>query len=341
MKDTALEPIPLASRETARATLDTAFGASAGLELRPVPSGASGALVYRVDVAGRPYLLRLETRRDALRNPHQYECLRIAADAGVAPALIYLDADAGAVVMDFVAQRPLGEFPGGPAGVARELGRLAARLHATPRFPAVHDYSLLLLRMFAWLRGSGLFAAPLLEPHGEAFERIREAYPWNAVPPVSSHNDPNPHNLLFDGKRLWLIDWETSYANDPLTDVAILADNFARTRELEAPLLEAWLGGRAPGRELEARLYLMRLLTRLYYASLLLYIAAARRPHAAPAEDLSAPTPDELAAAAARGELDAASPDTLHAVGRRVLASFLAGTAAPRFDEALRIVRTG
>jgi len=44
--------------------------------------GAS-ALSYRIEVAGRPYLLRLESsRRDEVRDPHRsYVCMRAAAEA--------------------------------------------------------------------------------------------------------------------------------------------------------------------------------------------------------------------------------------------------------------------
>src|SRR5258706_15923009 len=118
--------------------------------------------------------------------------------------------------------------------------------------------------MLAYERGSGLFAAGLLAPHAAGYEHIRAAYAWDASSLVSSHNDPNPRNIIFDGDRLWLVDWETAFRNDPLTDVAILADNFAPTPDLEDVLLQAWFGG-APDRHLRARLILMRQLTRLYY----------------------------------------------------------------------------
>ncbi len=44
---------------------------------------------------------------------------------------------------------------------------------------------------------------------------------------------------LFDGKRLWLIDWETWHRNDPLVDVAILIDNLARR-----PIWRVYCSGR-------------------------------------------------------------------------------------------------
>ena len=73
----------------------------------------------------------------------------------------------------------------------------------------------------------------VLDPHVARLEQLREAYDAGLAGLVSSHNDPVPSNILFDGKRLWLIDWESAYRNDPLVDVAIVLDNLARSPELE------------------------------------------------------------------------------------------------------------
>src|SRR5689334_937945 len=113
MSASPLDIVPAEHREKARAVLAAAFGRADADELQPVVGGASGALTYRAEVRGRSYLLRMETRRSPLRNPHQYACMRIASEAGVAPALRHVDADAGVAVMDFVRQRPHGEYPGG------------------------------------------------------------------------------------------------------------------------------------------------------------------------------------------------------------------------------------
>jgi aminoglycoside phosphotransferase (APT) family kinase protein len=337
MSTALLDSIPNERREPVRAALAAAFGSSAVDALQPITGGASGALTYRVEAAGKSYLLRAEARRTRLRNPHQYECMRIASDAGIAPALRYVDAGAGIAIMDFVRQSPLSEYRGGPNALARDLGGFAARLQRTPAFPQLWDFPSIVERIFGFVRGSRLFADGLLDPHAEAFERVRAAYRWDASTLVSSHNDPNPQNILFDGDRLWLVDWETAYRNDPLTDVAILVENFAQTPELERALVEAWFGGE-PGRALRARLVLMRQFTRLYYAGLLLSIAASQ-PRETLETDLEAPSPNEFTAAFARGEHSAASPSTMLVLGKISLAAFLAGMTAPGFEEALAIAR--
>jgi hypothetical protein len=334
-----LDVIPAAQRDIARSALAAAFGPAPLADLRPVTGGASGALTWRAAVAGRPYLLRIEARRSPMRNPHQYACMKIAADAGIAPLLRYCDETAGVAIMDFLPQQPLSGYPGGADALARAAGSLLARLQSAPLFPPLLDYFAILSRMLGFLRGSGMFAPGLLDPHLEGFERIRAVYPMNPAASVSSHNDPNPRNIIFDGARLWLIDWETAYRNDPLVDAAILLDQLAATPGRVEAFLQAWLGA-APDAALRARLVLMRSLTRLYYAGLALSGFAAA-PRDRPDADLNAPSPAEFQALFERGQLEAAAPATLYILGKMQLAGFLAGVAAPGFTEALAIARNG
>jgi len=334
----SLEILPADQRERVRSALHAALGANVAVAFEPLAGGASGASLYAFEANGRRYALRLEGARSPLRNPHQYVCMQIAADAGVAPRLHYVDAGSGVAIMDFVHREPLPKYPGGPKELAAAVGRLVAELQRTARFPMLHNYPALLARMMESLSRPDFFAPGLLAPHRELFERIREAYPWGRSALASSHNDPNPQNVIFDGRRLWLIDWETAYCNEPLTDVAILAENFASSPELESALLEGWLG-RAADADLRARLTLMRALSRLYYAGLLLGIGRARAPRPEADAELGAPTPAEFGAAVAQGRLKPGSPETLYTLGKMVLASFLNGAEAPGFEDALATVR--
>ena len=336
-----VDHIPEDRRERARTALAAAFGRSPVTSLEPITAGAS-ASSYRIELAGRSYLLRLESpKRDAVRNPHRsYPCMRAAAAAGLTPAVHHADAGAGVVIADFVQERALADYPGGTAGVVRDLGSLVARLQEVPAFPPVFDYPSMIGHLFGQLLESGLFVPGLLDRHREGFERIRSAYPWDATALVSSHNELNPSNLLFDGERLWLIDWETAFRNDPLVDVATLTMFHAATPELEGLLLRSWLG-RAPDQVLLARLRLIRMMVRLFYGCAASLNALGSTEAAVPATDFDAPTPAQFRDDVAQGRMNAGAPKAQRIVGKIALTGFLAGLAAPEFEEALVTVRRG
>ena len=136
---------------------------------------------------------------------------------------------------------------------------------------------------------------------------------------MSAHHDINPRNVLFDGERLWLVDWELAFRNDPLADVANIANNFSQVPDVDTLVLEGWLG-RSPDDETRHRLALMRDLHRLFYGALMLSGFIGQRD---PEAELTALTPDEFRAAIARGELRG-TPELLFVLGKMHFAAFAA-----------------
>ncbi len=339
MNGRALEAIPEDRRQIAAAALAAACGARVA-DLRPITGGASGALIYRVEADGRAWLLRLEAvdTKGVRDLPRGYACMRAASEAGVAPRLHLADADRGVAVMEFIQSRPLAEFPGGEAALVPALAELARRVHAIePPFPPPRaDYPALVDFMMGAVRRTGVFREGLLDPHAEGLAMVRAAYRFEG-PAVSCHNDPNRMNVLFDGERLWLVDWELAFRNDPLIDVGILAENFTPAPSAADALLACWLGCE-PDRALRMRYALARQLSRAFYACALLSIAG---PAGTKLDDLSAPTPEEFTKALAGGQLKVGSPELLRTLGKMQLASFLAGLQAPEVREALALAGGG
>lgn len=62
------------------------------------------------------------------------------------------------------------------------------------------------------------------------------------LPIVFGHNDLLPANILDDGQRLWLIDFEYAGFNTAMFDLAGLASNAGMSRDEGAALLEAYFG---------------------------------------------------------------------------------------------------
>lgn len=331
------DQFPPAHRDVAREALTAVCGAAPIEAIVAIAGGMTTAAVYRVASAGRKYLLRIEGEPSPLRNPHQYAAMDIAAAAGIAPRVHYVDEAARVVVMDYVEQVPLKAFPGGLAALARALGDLFARVQATPAFPRysndrhpeIASYPDVVARLFAHVRRTGLFAEGALDRHAERLELVIKSYEAGKTGLVSSHNDPVPGNILFDGDRLWLIDWESACRNDPLVDIAIVLDGLMRTPELGEAFVEAWLG-RAPDEAILARLEVIRALTRLYYAGVFLSVSAAAS-WMKNDTDLSVPSVADFRRAIEEGRSNAGAPETRHVQGKMFLASFLSGAATPGF----------
>ena len=330
--------LPTARGEGARTALTAAFGAQSVSGWRLLQGGVSGAQIWRIEVGERPFVLRLEPERVAQQHVRRgYAAMTAAAAVGVAPPVRYADAAAGIAVMDFIEGRPLAQHPGGPTGLVRELGGLIAQVQATAPFPPLaDDADDLIATLLAGLRATGLFAPGLLDRHAEGLARIRAACTPDPSALVSAHNDPNPRNMLFDGRRVWLVDWELACRNDPLFDLAILTLELAATPALEDVLVEA-ATGRSPDEALRARLAVTRLLARLLYGCVALE-AFAGEPRAAPEASLEALTPAAFLDAARRGHLGSGA-DVAWAFGKMSLAAFVDGASAPGFDAVLERAR--
>jgi thiamine kinase-like enzyme len=75
-----------------------------------------------------------------------------------------------------------------------------------------------------------------------AFARIAEGLE-KAVGPIDivfGHNDMLPANLLDDGERLWLVDWEYAGFNSPLFDLAGLASNSEASGDAAEHMMELY-----------------------------------------------------------------------------------------------------
>ncbi|HEX7760443.1 MAG TPA: phosphotransferase [Caulobacteraceae bacterium] len=323
-------------RDAVFEALRTTFGAAGHSDFQPISGGVSGAAILGFEVRDRRYVLRVEPERIGLHDVERaYGCMRAAAEAGVAPRLHYADPASGVAIIDFVQSAPLSGYPGGEPGLARGLGKLIQRLQAAPLFPALGDYPEAIAKMLATLRTSPHMGPADFEACSTGLARIRSALRWTPSARVSSHNDPNPRNLLFDGERLWLIDWELGFRNDPMVDVAILAAEVIQSPGGQVVLLETALGVTADAAAL-ARLEVIKLLTRLFYGCIVL---EGLGQHFTPGPGARrALSPAGFRRAVSAGRLASGAPETAYAFALMSLAAFAKAATSPRLDEVLRLV---
>jgi aminoglycoside phosphotransferase (APT) family kinase protein len=208
-------------------------------------AGLSDAGVYRVDADQGAFVLKVSTDAEPLADwQRKLGVQRLAADDGLAPAVVHADADRRAVLSAFVLDRSFMAQYGNPqtcSAAVEQLGRTVRRIHVlslplSSPFLDPRDF-------LATLRssiGAG-FALPTFVR--DAIDRgLSEPPPVRERPLVLSHNDLNPSNLVYDGANLLILDWDVAGANDPFYDLAVLSIFLRMDRVLCLALLSAYDG---------------------------------------------------------------------------------------------------
>ena len=213
-------------------------------------------------------------------------------------------------------------------------------LHALPRFPKMSVYPTYLDAADAYARK--LRAAKIL-PGNDAdallrlHERIAEIYPRNQADMVSCHNDLKPENVLFDGDRVWLVDWEAAFLNDRFVDLSVVANFLVTTEEEEKAFLETYFG-EAPGEYRLAQFYLTRQILHMFYASIFSLIGAAGKPVD---EDEKMPAFREFHDRMWAGEFCLKTPEAKLRYARVHLGQVLANQHTERFEKSRQILVAG
>lgn len=205
-----------------------------------VPGGLSNHS-WRTGHAGESYFVRLgavDVERLGVDRASECRMLAIAARAGLAPQVIACEPASRLLVTRFVAGRHWSGVDAREPHNLRRLGESLRRLHALPLAAGVRrlDFPVQAAQLEAALVRFENIAGALQETAHAALEvlRVRRA------PTTLCHNDLHHLNVIDDGERLWLVDWEYGSAGDPLFDLAGLICLHELSGDLRAALLEAY-----------------------------------------------------------------------------------------------------
>jgi aminoglycoside phosphotransferase (APT) family kinase protein len=337
------EEIPQEKIEAVTRGLREAFGVTEFEDISRITRGQTPSLVFRIIVRGSPYLLKIITRtEDPTRH---YTSMKAAAEAGVAPRVRYTNIKHKISITDFVEPQPL------PASEALvRLPALLRTLHALPPFGRAPFNTTC---TFLLNKGPGLTTGPALDaylrkfqdanilPQAESEEFLARyadlaaVYPYDDSEMVSSHNDLfKPDNILFDGQRVWLADWEAAFLNDRFADLAVVANQVVANDNEEKVYLQQYFGA-APDRYQLARFHLMQQIAHLFYTMAFLLLGSSGKP-----VDWSATVPEfrDYHRRMWAGEIDLADKEVKIVYGKVHWRRLLQNVRQARYNEALRIV---
>ncbi|HEX4046476.1 MAG TPA: phosphotransferase [Elusimicrobiota bacterium] len=204
--------------------------------------------VLRVSGKGRE-LLGIERERER-------RCARIAAESGIGAELIAFAPEHGAVLSRYIPGRTLSKAAARDPATLRRVVRSIKICHRGPAFPGVFSPFETVRAYHALARRRGVALPGEAERALALMARVeRELGPCRERRPC--HNDLLAGNLIDDGRKIRIIDWEYAAMGDPFFDLGNFAANQGLGPRAARLLLKEYLG--AAGAADVERLALQRL----------------------------------------------------------------------------------
>jgi len=334
--------IPVGKHAAVSQALQRAFGSLDLDDISPITGGMSTALVNKITVHGKHYVLRVEMQVSDLRDPQrQCVCLKAAAAAGIAPSVRYIDTDDAISIVDFIDHTPIGQ---GFTSQDQLYAALAAKIkatHALPLFPPLVDLMDGLEGLMVHFKSFEMLPPELTSEHFRLFRQVQAVYPRHQSDLVSSHNDLNPGNVLYRDGRIWIIDWEVAFANDRYADLAIANLFFGAAEHGEDVLLRSYFDEELTEYH-RARFFLMQQIIFMYYAMIFMHLVADARPEGtAVSTSMDTIRLHEFHAGLRDGLITMTAPESPLIYAKILLNEMLPQMQSARFQEALAIVAAG
>jgi thiamine kinase-like enzyme len=210
----------------------------------PVPLG--GGMTnqnFTVQDANRRYVVRVgaDVPEHGLMRFAEQAASRAAARAGISPEVIHHEP--GLLVLDFIEGRTLTPEDVQQRAMQQRIVPLLKRAHKdVPRHlrgAALAFWVFHVLRDYGHtLAEAGHRLAPRLGEWARAASRLEARI--GPIDLVFGHNDLLAANLIDDGKKLWLVDWDYGGFNSPLFDLGGVASNSELAEDDRLFLLEAY-----------------------------------------------------------------------------------------------------
>jgi thiamine kinase-like enzyme len=199
---------------------------------------------FRVDLAtGEQVVLRIGGKDTALLGIDrsiEHEATRAAAALGLAPDVIRFVQPQGYLVTRFVEGAPISEDEVRKPDKLREVATALRRFHEGHAIRGRFDSFRVVEAYNDTAAERGVTSPPAYAEAKEIADRIEEAR--GVQPSVPCHNDLLNANFIYDGDRLWIVDWEYAGMGDRFFDLANFSVNHELTDDENDELLQAYFG---------------------------------------------------------------------------------------------------
>lgn len=255
MKD-FLEPSRL---DSAVKGLKTAFNIDTPDTISNLIGGGSTASMWKITVKNHPYVLRLMGLDQPIADRRvQVICAQYGARLGIAPQCYYADAENGILIMDYIHSAELTKEI-----IFNQMPVLLAKLHNSEKMPEAYCVIFPYMNDFIDKMVVKTPSKKIIEYYKIIQDIMLILVKHRQL--ASCHNDLNSENILYDGKQIYLIDFEAAGTEDPYFDLATVCQQNCFDTEEELLFLEKYMTRKPNALEI-AKLVLMKQVSYCYHA---------------------------------------------------------------------------
>jgi thiamine kinase-like enzyme len=214
------------------------------ISIEPLSGGLTNSN-FKVQVSGQPYFVRVPGESTELlavdRNNEHYNT-RAAAEAGVAPRVLYYLPEHCVMVLEFLEGQTMSKEGLKASGMPTRMAQAIKQLHSGPRF--LTDFNMFRLTEYylSLCREREIRIPDGYLDRMPTVQQIETAISINPLPTVPCNNDLLAENYMSDGKQLWLIDYEYSGNNDPTFELGNTCQEMEFNEEQINELCAAYFG---------------------------------------------------------------------------------------------------
>jgi thiamine kinase-like enzyme len=214
---------------------------------------------YRiVDATGLQAVARIsdpDTALLAIDRDAEFHAASIAAAQGVGPAVLGYAPGRGVSVVEWIDGRTFQPTDLHDSATLARLAQTCRRLHASPAFSTNFDMFAIQRRYLELVQLHGYRIPSDYTDHLPAVQLIQAAMDVHPQPTVACHNDVLAANIMDDGQRLWLIDYEYAGNNDPCFELGNIASEAHLSHDRLRELVGSYFGRESDALYARARLF--------------------------------------------------------------------------------------
>jgi thiamine kinase-like enzyme len=187
------------------------------VSIHPLSGGLTNTN-FKVEVDGVPYFVRVpgeSTELLAIDRNNEYHNTKAAADAGVAPKVLYHLPKYNVMVIEFLNGKTMSKDSLNEKGMPSRMALAIKKLNQGRHF--FSDFNMFRLTEYylSLCKERDIHIPDGYLERMPTVAKIEKAMNVKPLPTVPCNNDLLAENYIDDGKQLWLIDYEYSGNNDP------------------------------------------------------------------------------------------------------------------------------